>query len=160
MRNWSLALVLASVPLLAPLFTGAVSAQSETILDTTLESGITTNSDNTTDDATDNATLTKAQILQSRGVPGKGILLAPGLQKPFNAHWKWFQSIEKKLKFKNQEQTAVTEQTQNNGEDQTLRVRERTRQENEIQEQAGTTTQKQNHGAAKELKVKGNKNKP
>lgn len=31
-----------------------------------------------------NNTLTKAQILQQRGVPGEGIDNAPGLKKPFN----------------------------------------------------------------------------
>lgn len=34
----------------------------------------------------DDAAPTKAQILKSRGVPGKGIDHAPGLQKPFNRH--------------------------------------------------------------------------
>lgn len=33
---------------------------------------------------TDNTTMTKAEILKERGVPGKGIDKAPGLQKPFN----------------------------------------------------------------------------
>ncbi len=32
----------------------------------------------------DNSTNTKAEILKQRGVPGKGIDQAPGLQKPFN----------------------------------------------------------------------------
>lgn len=31
-----------------------------------------------------NTTKTKAEILKERGVPGKGIMQAPGLQKPFN----------------------------------------------------------------------------
>lgn len=39
-------------------------------------------SDNIT--VTDNTTMTKAEILKERGVPGKGIDEAPGLQKPFN----------------------------------------------------------------------------
>ncbi len=160
MKNWTmLPLILALALFLTPLFPESATAQSETMLDTTLESVITS-SDNTTDNTTDNATQTKAWWLRLRGVPGKGILTAPGLQKPFNPNWQGFKSIEKKLRLKNQEQTAVTEQTQNNGEDQTLKVRERTRQENEIQQQAGTTEQTQNHGAAKEPKVKGNKNKP
>lgn len=34
--------------------------------------------------ASNNSTLTKADILKERGVPGKGIDHAPGLQKPFN----------------------------------------------------------------------------
>jgi len=34
--------------------------------------------------ASDNSTMTKADILKERGVPGKGIDHAPGLQKPFN----------------------------------------------------------------------------
>jgi len=156
MKNWTmLPLILALALFLAPLFPESATAQSETMLDTTLESGITAGSDNTTD----NATQTKAWWLRLRGVPGKGILTAPGLQKPFHPNWQ-VKSIEKKLKLNNQEQTAVTEQTQNNGEDQTLKVRKRTMQESEIQQQAGTTQQAQNHGAAKELKVKGNKNKP
>jgi hypothetical protein len=157
MKNWTmLPLILALALFLAPLFPESATAQSETMLDTTLESGITAGSNNTTD----NATQTKAWWLRLRGVPGKGILTAPGLQKPFNSNWQGFKSIEKKLKLNNQEQTAVTEQTQNNGENQTLKVRKRTMQESEIQQQAGTTQQAQNHGAAKELKVKGNKNKP
>ena len=40
-------------------------------------------SDNST--ATDNVTMTKAEILKEKGVPGKGIDKAPGLQKFFNA---------------------------------------------------------------------------
>lgn len=160
MKNWTmLSLILAFALLLTPLFPESVSAQSETVLDTTLESVITS-SDNTTDNTTDNATETKVWWLRLRGVPGKGILTAPGLQKPFNPNWQGFKSIEKKLKLKNQVQTAITEQTQNSGEAQELKIRERTRQENEIQQQAGTTQQTQNRGVAKELKVKGNKNKP
>ena len=34
--------------------------------------------------ASNNSTVTKADILKERGVPGKGIDYAPGLQKPFN----------------------------------------------------------------------------
>ncbi|MBN1374620.1 MAG: hypothetical protein JXA01_00540 [Dehalococcoidia bacterium] len=36
------------------------------------------------DDHSDNSTMTKAQILRQKGVPGKGIDKAPGLQKSFN----------------------------------------------------------------------------
>ena len=39
-------------------------------------------SDNIT--ATDNTTMTKSMVLKNKGVPGKGIDQAPGLQKPFN----------------------------------------------------------------------------
>lgn len=37
--------------------------------------------------ASENATANKADLLQQRGVPGKGIEKAPGLQKPFNPNF-------------------------------------------------------------------------
>ena len=49
-------------------------------------SNITPLSDNSTSvsGSSDNSALTKAEILKQKGVPGKGINKAPGLQKPFN----------------------------------------------------------------------------
>jgi hypothetical protein len=50
--------------------------------------------------------MTKAQILKARGVPGKGINTAPGLQKPFNPNSKAaikLQQIVERLKVKNKE---------------------------------------------------------
>lgn len=46
--------------------------------------GINASSDNATKPYSDNTTMTKADILKQKGVPGKGIDQAPGLQKPFN----------------------------------------------------------------------------
>jgi hypothetical protein len=64
------------------------------------------NSDNIT--ATDNTTMNKAEILRERGVPGKGIEEAPGLQKPFNpnsnAAVKTQNRNQEKVKEKNKEQ--------------------------------------------------------
>ncbi len=51
-----------------------------------VNNNITLLSDNSTSvsASSDNSTLTKAEILKQKGVPGKGIDKAPGLQKPFN----------------------------------------------------------------------------
>jgi hypothetical protein len=146
MKNWGLSLILAVFLLLAPTMATAAGAESDTVQDTTLEPGITTSSDNTSDNTTDNATQTKSWWLRLRGVPGKGILTAPGLQKPFNPNWKGFKAIEKTLKLRTQEQTSVTEQTQNQGEERGLNVRERSREEIQLQQYTGTTQQMQNHG--------------
>lgn len=161
MKNWILSLIVAIVLLLAPSLTGVVTAQSDMVLDTTLESG-TSQSDNTTDNATDNATQTKGWWLRLRGVPGKGILTAPGLQKPFHPNWKGFKAFENKLRLTTQQQTTVEEQAQNKGGSQHLQVREKTRQETQLQEQAGTAQQTQNHNpaAGPEAKGKGKKGKP
>lgn len=161
MKNWNLSLIIAIALLLAPSVTGVASAQSDAVLDTTLEPG-TSQSDNAADNATDNATQTKSWWLRLRGVPGKGILTAPGLQKPFHPNWKGFKAFEKKLKLTTEQQVTVEEQTQNKGESQRIQVRERTRQETQLQEQAGTAQQTQNHNpaAGPEVKGKGKKGKP
>ncbi len=156
MKNWSLPLTLVAVLLLVSLLPKNVSAQPETVLDTTLES-VVTGDDNATDNTTDNATQTKSWWLRLRGVPGKGILTAPGLQKPFHPNWQGLKAVERKLGLMTQQQTSVTEQTQNNGESQSLRVRERTRQETQLQEQAGTA--QQGHGATPGLNAKGKEKK-
>jgi hypothetical protein len=66
------------------------------------------NSDNVT--VTDNTTMNKAEILKERGVPGKGIEEAPGLQKPFNpnsnAADKMQNRNQEKVKEKNKEQSG------------------------------------------------------
>jgi len=84
-------LVIATVILLMALLTFNANAQELTSLagKTTIENykqekgpaSIKSSSDNST---SDNSTMTKADILKERGVPGKGIDHAPGLQKPFN----------------------------------------------------------------------------
>ena len=65
-------------------------------------------SDNVT--VTDNTTMNKAEILKERGVPGKGIEEAPGLQKPFNptsnAAVKTQNRNQEKVKEKNKEQAG------------------------------------------------------
>ena len=160
MKNWGLSLILSLVLLLTPALSGTVNAQSEAVLDTALESGTTTGdnaTDNVTDNFTDNVTLTKSQILRLRGVPGKGILTAPGLQKPFNLRWKWGKSVDKNLEL---QQVAVTEQTQNSGEEQKLRVRNRIRQENKAEQQVGATEQVTVPDAGKGLNKGKDKGKP
>ncbi len=162
MKNWNLSLIITVALLLTPLLAGTVSAQSEgseLVLDTTLESG-TSQSDAGTDNVTDNTTQTRSWWLRLRGVPGKGILTAPGLQKPFNPNWKGFKAVEKKLKLAAEQQTSVTEQTQDSGESHNLRVRERTRQETQLQEQAGTAQQGESAFPGANGKEKGKKGKP
>jgi len=58
-------------------------------------------SDNIT--MTDNVTMTKAEILKEKGVPGKGIDNAPGLQKFFNNFSKAIERLRNRFKFRNQE---------------------------------------------------------
>lgn len=160
MKNWGLSLIIAAALLLTPGLAGTVGAQPETLLDTTLESGIS-QSDSATDNVTDNATQTKSWWLRLRGVPGKGILTAPGLQKPFHPNWKGFKAVQKKLALTVQERTSVTEGTQNSGDSQYLRVRERTRQETQIQEQTGAMQQMQQQDSpGPKEKGKGKKGKP
>ena len=57
--------------------------------------------------------LTKAEILQLSGVPGKGILKAPGLQKLFNPKSQAVEHAGKKNKAK--EQLRIRQMTENHG---------------------------------------------
>jgi hypothetical protein len=59
--------------------------------------------------------LIKAEILKFRGVPGKGILKAPGLQKPFNPKSKAAEHAGKKDKDSKKEQLRIKQMTENNG---------------------------------------------
>ena len=82
-------LIIVAVALLMPILSGNVSAQNQASLADKL-AGKTSSwvakakTYTYTSASTDNVTLTKAEILRQRGVPGKGIDTAPGLQKPFN----------------------------------------------------------------------------
>lgn len=58
-------------------------------------------SDNIT--ATDNVTMTKAEILKEKGVPGKGINHAPGLQKFFNNFSKAVERLKNRFRLRTQE---------------------------------------------------------
>jgi hypothetical protein len=59
--------------------------------------------------------LTKATILRLSGVPGKGILKAPGLQKLFNPKSQAAEHAGKKDKDKKKEQNRMRQMTENHG---------------------------------------------
>jgi uncharacterized repeat protein (TIGR01451 family) len=59
---------------------------------------------------------TKAEILKRSGVPGKGILHAPGLlQKPFNPNSKAAENAGKKYRNGEEEQIQIRQRTENQG---------------------------------------------
>ncbi len=62
-------------------------------------------SDNIT--MTDNVTMTKAEILNEKGVPGKGINHAPGLQKFFNNFARAIERLRNRFQFRNQEYNSA-----------------------------------------------------
>jgi uncharacterized repeat protein (TIGR01451 family) len=114
----------------------------------------------------------KCEILKWRGVPGKGIEHAPGLQKPFNPKSQAAEHAGKKVKFNVLEQLQIREDEENQGADQQLRIREWTEnQENrcteeqlqireELQNQAGGVQETRDYDQANpgkgQLKKNGN----
>lgn len=60
----------------------------------------------------------KCEILKWRGVRGKGIDHAPGLQKPFNTNCQAAENAGKKDKDEEQEQLRIRQQTENHGNSQ------------------------------------------
>jgi hypothetical protein len=60
----------------------------------------------------------KCEILKWRGVPGKGIDRAPGLQKPFHPNCQAPDNAGKKDKGEKQEQLKIRQQTENHGNSQ------------------------------------------
>jgi hypothetical protein len=90
MKKWSIVPVIMTIILCMSVFVPGVSAQSladqepdNILYKSALPLDGTSYSDNLA--LSDNGTMTKAEILNERGVPGKGIDEAPGLQKFFNA---------------------------------------------------------------------------
>jgi hypothetical protein len=75
-----------------PLTVSAVSAQNT--IDNISNNSVAHLDGKPTVNATSN-NVTKAEILRGRGVPGKGIDHAPGLQKPFNPKSKAAQNAGK-----------------------------------------------------------------
>jgi uncharacterized repeat protein (TIGR01451 family) len=84
----------------------------------------------------------KYEILKWRGVPGKGIEHAPGLQKPFNPKSQAAEHAGKKDKSNVPEQIQTNNRVENQGTEEQLRIRERT--ENQ-----------ENQGAGEQLQVRG-----
>ena len=111
------------------------------------------------DDDDDDDTVNKADILKRRGVPGKGIDRAPGLQKPFNPKSQAAEHAGKKSRNSDDE-----EATQDNGQGKpkmSKQLKTRTRVENQtaameqvttrtrFENQAGDDEATQNEGEAK-----------
>ncbi len=67
--------------------------------------------------------LIKAEILKLRGIPGKGILNAPGLQKLFNPKSRAAEHVCKKDKPKTPEQLQIRERLENQSTEDQLRIR-------------------------------------
>ena len=89
MKKWSIPVMVAIVALLMPASSATASAQEKDsfCIDKTFDRWAVhlTNTIARTDNAaSDNVTMTKSEILKLKGVIGKGINTAPGLQKPFN----------------------------------------------------------------------------
>lgn len=92
------------------------------LVNTATVSGTDPDGDTITDDASfevkltyNKRLLTKATILRLSGVPGKGILKAPGLQKLFNPKSQAAEHAGKKDKDKEKEQLRIRQMTENQG---------------------------------------------
>lgn len=87
-------------PLTSSATATATSATGEAVTATSPEVSMTITQAEPGDDITPPSDIrTKADILKERGVPGKGILHAPGLQKPFNWNFfGWGHNIEPKIR--------------------------------------------------------------
>ena len=79
-----LTLIIATIALLIAFLASSVNA--ENLPDLSLRKVKDMKPASTNNITSANSSLTKAEILKEKGVPGKGIDKAPGLQKPFNPH--------------------------------------------------------------------------
>lgn len=109
MKKWSILPVIAAVIIMMPVLSSGVAAQSITSNNSgSLIGEISIPSDNLQyfagDVLSDNGTMTRAEILQQKGVPGKGIDNAPGLKKFFNSLSQAMERIRNKFRFRAQEQ--------------------------------------------------------
>jgi uncharacterized repeat protein (TIGR01451 family) len=108
----------------------------------------------------------KCEILKWRGVPGKGIDHAPGLQKPFNPNCQAPENAGKKDGDEEQEQLRIRQQTVNQVQsEQQLRIRQQTVNQDQNQKQEAkqlkVQQQTENHGNGQgqmkvEQKIKNN----
>jgi plastocyanin len=80
----------------------------------------------------------KAMILWLRGVPGKGIKKAPGLQKPFNPKSRAAEHAGKKDKPKMLEQLRIRERVENQGTEQHLQIQSEVENQNQAGSGEGT----------------------
>jgi hypothetical protein len=109
MKKWGISPVIAVVILISAVLSSGVAAQSmpahntdSLILETALPSDNLQHSAGYT--LSDNGTMTRAEILKEKGVPGKGIDNARGLRKFFNSISQAMERLRNKFRFREQEQ--------------------------------------------------------
>ena len=109
MKKWSILAIVAVIVAMVPVLSSGVAAQSIRANNSdVLIQELSVPSDSLRYSAgytqSDNATMTKAEILKQKGVPGKGIDNAKGLRKFFNSISQAMERIRNKFRNRVQEQ--------------------------------------------------------